>query len=455
MATASLRARPIRINGVWFDGQSSSRQVAVLDINGDNYELGTDFGVQLAGKFSSLEVSSRVGDIRRQIRWPTGEMFETENNDAVDEALVGAKHDARHGLWSHRFEKSMRIALLAILVTVGGVFAFFRWGLPMGARHIAYALPVSAHETVSRGTLETLDDWLLEPSHLPEERQQEMKKRFAALTADIPSDGFTFRLHLRSMDGVPNAFALPGGDIVVTDALLELADDPREVDAVMLHEIGHVLERHGMQHAIRATSTSVFIAMALGDVSGIGDLATGIPTLLLQNGYSRQNETDADRFAFDHMEEIDMDPIHFANIIRKLGAPDESSASLSDMLQHEEEGEEGNKVETDKPKTEDNTTASDGAANVATTEAEAERAAHLATLRKRLEKLGEATGEYLSTHPGIESRALAAEARSAEFRQRKKAEKLEEKREAAEAVEELQQAVDALETEGAGATTGN
>lgn len=218
----------------------------------------------------------------------------------------------------HHFERSWRWVVVGIVVAIGVGFASIRWGLPAASEHIADALPVSAHETVSAGTMATLDKFVLTPTNLVEEKQAEIRARFDKLASAVPSNDFTLTLHFRDMSGVPNALALPGGDIVVTDALVNLVQHPDELDSVMLHEIGHVLEHHGMQHVVQASALSVVLALALGDVSGLGEVAVGVPVFLLQSSYTRKSEAEADEFAFSEMAELGKDPKHFADIIIRL-----------------------------------------------------------------------------------------------------------------------------------------
>ena len=306
------------ISGYWFEANSSTRHAARINVHDSHYTLSVDEQVRLQGDVHELDVSDRMGSMARRLSWPDGSVFETTDNDAVDEFLRHTNHRGARTLVLHHFERSWRWVVVGIVVAIGVSFASIRWGLPAAAEHIADALPVSAHETVSIGTMATLDKIMLEPSNLDAAKQTEIRARFDKLTNAVPSNDFTLTLHFRNMLGTPNAFALPGGDIVVTDALVNLAQHPDELDSVMLHEIGHVLEHHGMQHVVQASALSLVLALALGDLSGIGEVAVGVPVFLLQSSYSRKSEAEADEFAFSEMAELGKDPKHFADIIIRL-----------------------------------------------------------------------------------------------------------------------------------------
>jgi len=306
------------INGYWFDADSSTRLEAGLTVYESRYALRSDGEEFRQGDVHEFEVSDRIGSMARRLTWPDGSIFETTDNDAVDAFLQGAEHRASRSLILHRFERSWRWVVVGIIVTIALTFSGFRWGLPAAAEQIADSLPASAHETVSIGAMATLDKFILDQSALSESEQADISDRFDGLVASVPPNDFTLTLHFREMHGVPNAFALPSGDIVVTDALVHLVEHPDELDSVMLHEIGHVLEHHGMQRVIQASTLSVVLGLALGDLSGIAEVAVGVPVIMLQSSYSRKNETEADDFAFAEMAELGKDPKHFANIIVRL-----------------------------------------------------------------------------------------------------------------------------------------
>ena len=95
--------------------------------------------------------------------------------------------------------------------------------------------------------------------------------------------------------GVPlwhaNAFALPGGTVVMTDAIVRAAADKGISDdaliGVLAHEIGHVVHRHGMRMVVEQGVLNMGLGLALGDVSGV--VSTGA-TLLTSRAYSRFHE---------------------------------------------------------------------------------------------------------------------------------------------------------------------
>jgi Zn-dependent protease with chaperone function len=91
-----------------------------------------------------------------------------------------------------------------------------------------------------------------------------------------------------------NAFALPGGFVVLTDELVALAETDLEIIAVLMHELGHVEMRHTLRQTLQGALPGLLLAAMTGDVDS---LASGLPAALMQLRYSRQMETEADAYA--------------------------------------------------------------------------------------------------------------------------------------------------------------
>lgn len=308
------------VSGYRYEAGTSQRSEATLTLRAGMLEMTDEDGRVQMARSSELEISDRIANIKRKILWPNGELFETDDNDAIDRLLAQNSGNPLGSVTVHRMERSWGWVAIAGLVTVAVTVAFFVWGLPAMSYKIAHALPVKTHEVVSSGAMKTMDQFFFQPTALSVQEQEKLSQRFINVSSDIDLEGFTLKLHFRRMNGIANALALPSGDIVVTDALVDMVEAPEELDAVLLHEIGHVLERHGMQHVVHASTMTVIASLAIGDVTGVNELITGFPIFLMQSNYSRKSEAGADEFAFEYMMRSGIDPAHFAAIITKLGA---------------------------------------------------------------------------------------------------------------------------------------
>jgi predicted Zn-dependent protease len=117
-----------------------------------------------------------------------------------------------------------------------------------------------------------------------------------------------------------NAFAAPGGLIFVTRGLLACADSEDTVAAILAHEISHVVKQHGLQaiKKSRVTSALTSVAIATAQTAGSDELAkltsvfedsiTDITSTLINSGYSRAFEKEADLMAVGILKRVGYDP---------------------------------------------------------------------------------------------------------------------------------------------------
>ena len=116
---------------------------------------------------------------------------------------------------------------------------------------------------------------------------------------------------------LPNAFSLPGRQIVVTSAMLAEVDSPEQLAAVLAHEMGHLTERHSLKRMIRAYGLGLFFKL----VAGRGELFNslgGFGDVLVENKFSREDEALADRLAVERLAAASLNPASLADLFVKF-----------------------------------------------------------------------------------------------------------------------------------------
>ena len=119
---------------------------------------------------------------------------------------------------------------------------------------------------------------------------QEMTHR---LTEKIPNNPYKFQISV-VQSPVVNAFALPGGYVVVFTGLMTKAESGEEVAGVLSHELNHVLQRHGMERMVKMLGLSAVVGILLGDQQGLTGLAKQVGMELVTLKFGRAQETEAD-----------------------------------------------------------------------------------------------------------------------------------------------------------------
>lgn len=136
------------------------------------------------------------------------------------------------------------------------------------------------------------------------------------LTA-LPPSNLPIRI-LISKEPALNAFALPGGILVFNRGFLLAAQSPEEVLGVAAHELAHARERHVLRSMIQSLSLYAVITLFLGDVQGLGAILIQQGNLLLQSGFSRAQEKQADAKGFEYLVAAGSDPRGLMRFFRRL-----------------------------------------------------------------------------------------------------------------------------------------
>ena len=215
----------------------------------------------------------------------------------------------------------MKWVVTGVLVTALFTFGFFKWGVPWASEKIAHALPHKTNELIALNTLKFFDKYLLRKSELKEAQKEDRSGAhfFASLVPlGSHSKSIKYKLHFRNWPGIPNALALPSGDIILTDKFVELCSSQDEMDSVILHEIGHVERRHSLETLIESTFITVSIMLVVGDINFLGDMGVGLGSILVSTAYSRDHESEADEFAFKKMLKAGIDPSSFSIIMNRI-----------------------------------------------------------------------------------------------------------------------------------------
>ena len=316
----------MQLTGYWYPANSSARYPATLHAVSERYTLKINEQDDLQGTLADIVFSNRVGNIPRKLTLENRSIFETQENDLVDELLRQTHHKNSFFSTFHMLETSWRWVILAVVLLIAVNFSAIYWGLPWASKTLAYTIPISVNEHISKNTFDFLDEYILEPSELPEERQQAIRQHFNNTLLSTQSEEINYRLYFRQLEDTPNAFALPSGQIIITDALIELADNQKEIDSILLHEIGHVVHRHGLQQIIHNSFITIAITMITGDATAMEDIMVALPVFLLESHYSRDSESEADTYAFEQMVKLNIDPKYFADMFEKI-IPSDASQS--------------------------------------------------------------------------------------------------------------------------------
>ena len=149
---------------------------------------------------------------------------------------------------------------------------------------------------------------------------------------------FEWKLNVVDKPGVINAMCVPGGKMIIfTGILKEVVDSDDECAAIICHEIGHALCRHGMEamqwRLMWIAAVYVIITMMGIDLSWLVDrlLYVGV-NMLLQLPMSRRAELEADEIAIYLMEESGYDLDALVTVMQKLGEVEDRLGKVPEVI---------------------------------------------------------------------------------------------------------------------------
>ncbi len=126
---------------------------------------------------------------------------------------------------------------------------------------------------------------------------------------------YKYEFHLVDNKTV-NAFAMPGGFVVVHAGLIERASSAEEVAGVLAHEVQHVEKRHSLKAMAHSLGLGIAASLIMGDVSG--GAVVGAAQEMSRLSFSRESETEADLEGMKMLARAGIDPTGLKTFFRKM-----------------------------------------------------------------------------------------------------------------------------------------
>lgn len=153
---------------------------------------------------------------------------------------------------------------------------------------------------------------------------QEITKR---LTGPLQASPYRFDVTVVRSDTV-NAFALPGGYVVVFTGLLKQAENPEEVAGVLSHELNHVLQRHGLERTVKTLGLVAVVTIFVGNQEGLVGLAKRLGVELITLKFGREQETEADVTGLHLLHKAKVKPDGMIHFFERLSESDTLQGEL-------------------------------------------------------------------------------------------------------------------------------
>ena len=216
---------------------------------------------------------------------------------------------------------SMRKILTRIGMAVGAVVLMIFVILPAMSNTLAYVIPIKREVAYGKVVVRQMERFFGGSSAgdlvcSSPDGDAALAKMIARLTNTTPTD---YELNVAVMrHEMVNAFAAPGGQVVLVEGLIKQAKSPDEVAAVLGHEIGHVEARDATRGALRAAGSAGLLSMVFGDFAG-GTAAVVIAEYTLNASYTREAEAEADTYARSMLNAANVSTAGMSDFFGSLG----------------------------------------------------------------------------------------------------------------------------------------
>lgn len=275
---------------------------------------------------TQLSISPKLGRLPREILLPDDSKLVVDSKINIDDIFS----ENSKGSILHFLEKNKVSWLIATTLVPILLYFLLTHAIPSAAKYVAPLLGPKYTQVIDRQVLASLDYLVLEESTLTKTQNKELNKIWQDLLQRINKLDFTFELLIRNSEKFgANAFALPGGTIVITDQLyLLLQEQPQAISAVLLHEIGHVQHHHSMQMIAETAGTTILMSYFFGDLDGIAEIFSGSALTVMQNSFSRELEREADQYAIKQLKALNISPQVFADALTIIAGTEKNSQLL-------------------------------------------------------------------------------------------------------------------------------
>lgn len=198
-----------------------------------------------------------------------------------------------------RFSWGQKIVLLiALLSSLAAGFYFF--GLDWTTEAIVRALPEKTDKLLGDAAMKEVAKQSVSADS--NAKLAAAIRKSAGALAELGGHGLdSVRILILPDTSVKNAFAFPGGYIVVYAGILRMLDDQQEWLGLLAHEGGHIVKRHGVRRIVRGSLLAAVATMLFGDISGLTSVILDNGRALINLNYDRRDEAEADAFAAERL----------------------------------------------------------------------------------------------------------------------------------------------------------
>jgi Zn-dependent protease with chaperone function len=283
---------------VFFDGQSSRRRTVSLVLN-DALEIREGGAASVFWAFDDIRQADSPPAMLRVNCLSAPPLARLEIRDAAMAAALVARCGRLH---ESRLDSRAILKIVGwSLAAIASIVLVVMFAIPFAADRLAPMVPQALERPLGDAAAAQIKSLFGGKSCNAATGQEAFDKLVGTLREAAGLDPSVISSVVATP--VPNALALPGGQMLLFSGLLDKAENPDEIAGVLAHELGHLKHRDNLRNMIHDGSTSFLIGLLFGDVTGSGAAIFAARTLM-SSSFSRDVEQSADTFSIDVMGKL-------------------------------------------------------------------------------------------------------------------------------------------------------
>lgn len=323
------------IEGQLYRSGNAQSRIAQLAITAHHINIIVEGVEQGSHAQSSVQYSDAIPGIATEIRFENGDLF-----IPLDKNWRQAK---QRGSFASLLESNRASVFAAIVLAPLLVYWLIMVAMPKLASKSVEWLPDNIAVYMGEQSFTILEETFLSPSKLDDETNEQINALFASTLDTLNLDTQKYQIYFRESDYFgANALALPDGTVIVTDGLVKQLEKYAQthpntafdsmLTAIILHEIGHVEDKHSLRLVAQSLTNAIVFALLLGDLETVGELMVGASSAVIQASFSRDMETEADEFALRNMDKLGFKASAFADAMASF--EDDNAESTQNIIHY-------------------------------------------------------------------------------------------------------------------------
>ncbi len=308
----------MKYKAIYYSGKTSNPNVVEIDIQ-DTFLSIRGISIAVDWEYKQIGYSQFMG--KHKILLQYGEFphqyleFE-ENSESYQNIQTRIIRKSTHlKSMNYRFAVSIFSIILSFVILLGLSYFVF---LPKITAYLAMQIPQKQEIDLGNKIFEnTIDKSKIDS------KKSDLLNKFARKINFQSSYPLKFSV---INENIINAYAIPGGNIVVYDAIIEKIQSESELAALLAHEVSHINKKHSLQSLSREISGSIILSLIIGDygiINGLLMKANEVYGL----SFSRQMETQADIEGLSILEKNHINPKGMIKLMQHLKAEEEKNHS--------------------------------------------------------------------------------------------------------------------------------